>query len=158
MTVKAVIVALTLVAAGPVLAGENPFDNGRGFNWDRYHAGQDACAEKDRIAAQCAYWAICDERALRQAQRVCSAFGPTFPRSPAPPSPPWASPLVGQHRKLGPHNRSLTAADHRAGAGIDEFDQQPVDTLASFLDQLTPDLDLLLATRRRTLVELDLRE
>jgi hypothetical protein len=140
--------ALTLVAAGPVLAGENPFDNGRGFDWDRYHAGQDACAEKDRIAAQCAYWAICDERALRQAQRVCSAFGPTFPRSPEPPSPPWASPLVGQDRKLGPQNRSLTAADHRAGAGVDEFDQQPVDTLASFLDQLTLDLDLPLGSIR----------
>jgi hypothetical protein len=119
MTAKAVIVALTLVAAGPVLAGENPFDNGRGFDWDRYHAGQDACAEKDRIAAQCAYWAICDERALRQAQRVCSAFGPAFPRSPEPPSPPWASPLVGQDRKLGTQNRSLTAADHR-GASFDD--------------------------------------
>jgi hypothetical protein len=145
---RPLILALALVAAGPVLAGENPFDNGTGFDWDRSHARQDACAEKDRIVAQCAYWAICDERALRQAQRVCSAFGPTFPRSPEPPSPPWASPLVGQDRKLGTQNRSLTAADHRGGAGVGEFDQQPVDTLASFLDLLTLDLDLPLGSIR----------
>jgi len=76
---------------------------------------------------------ICDERALRQAQRVCSAFGPTVPRLGEPPSPRWASPLLGQDRKLGTQNRSLTAADHRGGAGVGEFDQQPVDTLASLV-------------------------
>ena len=71
--------------------------------------------------------------ALCQAQRVCSAFGPTVPRLGEPPSPRWASPLLGQDRKLGTQNRSLTAADHRGGAGVGEFDQQPVDTLASLV-------------------------
>jgi hypothetical protein len=52
-----------------VLAGERPFD------WDRYHERQDACAEKDRIAAQCVQGvAFCDELALRQATRACSPF------------------------------------------------------------------------------------
>ena len=71
--------------------------------------------------------------ALCQAQRVCSAFGPTVPRLGEPPSPRWASPLLGQDRKLGTQNPSLTAADHRGGAGVGEFDQQPVDTLASLV-------------------------
>ena len=61
------------------------------FDWDRYHDRQDACAEKDRIAAQCEVErnpvfnsfvrrgtpeGYCDELALRQAQRACSAFDP----------------------------------------------------------------------------------
>jgi hypothetical protein len=61
------------------------------FDWDRYHDRQDACREKDRIAAQCGVErnpvfnsfvrrgvpeGYCDELALRQAQRQCSAFGP----------------------------------------------------------------------------------
>jgi hypothetical protein len=49
-----------------VLAGE-PFD------WDRYHARQDACLEQDRIAAACVQ-GYCDELVLRQARRACSAF------------------------------------------------------------------------------------
>jgi hypothetical protein len=65
--VKPIILALALVAAGSALAGERPFD------WDRYHACQDACLVKDRIAAQCTQ-GHCDELALRQAQRACSAF------------------------------------------------------------------------------------
>ena len=71
-------------AASIVLAGE-------AFDWDRYHARQDACREADRIAAQCEVErnavfnsfvrrgppeGYCDELALRRAQRACSAFGP----------------------------------------------------------------------------------
>ena len=70
--------------ASIVLAAES-------FDWDRYDARQDACREKDRIAAQCGIEGnpvfnsfvrrgvpegYCDELALRQAQRQCSAFGP----------------------------------------------------------------------------------
>jgi hypothetical protein len=46
---------------------------GERFDWDRYYDRQDVCSEKDRIAAQCAH-GYCDELALRQAQRACSAF------------------------------------------------------------------------------------
>ena len=47
------------------------------FDWDRYHARQDACREADRIAQDCTTGvAYCDELALRQAKRACSAFGP----------------------------------------------------------------------------------
>jgi len=55
----------------PAHGGDRPFD------WDRYHARQDACREVDRIAQDCTRgveW--CDELALRQAKRACSAFGP----------------------------------------------------------------------------------
>jgi hypothetical protein len=53
----------------PVPAAERPFD------WDRYHERQDACAEKDRIAAACAKGlAYCGELALQQATRACSPF------------------------------------------------------------------------------------
>jgi hypothetical protein len=56
------------LAAPIVLAGE-------AFDWDRYHARQDACLEADRIAAQCTRGiAFCDELALRQARRACSVF------------------------------------------------------------------------------------
>ena len=86
MTAKAVIVVLALAAAYPALAGEQ-----RPFDWDRYHARQDACTEKDRIAAQCEIErstvfnsfvrrgspeGYCDVLALRRATRDCSAFGP----------------------------------------------------------------------------------
>jgi len=79
-------------------------------------------------------------RALRQAQRVCSAFGPPLPRSPELPSPPRAA--FGQRRELGTQNRCLAAADHCGGAGFGKFNQQPFDTIACLLDQLTLDLDL----------------
>jgi hypothetical protein len=66
--VKPIIVALAL-AAFPAFAGERPFD------WNRYNARQDACCEKDRIAAQCTRGvAFCDELALRQARLACSPF------------------------------------------------------------------------------------
>ena len=123
-----------------MLRRRNPVNNGRGFDSDRSHARQNASAEKDRIFAQCVNWAICDERALRQAQRVCSAFGPTFPRSPEPPSPPQAA--LGQLRELSTQCRGLAAADHCGGAGFGKFNQQPIDTFACLLDQLTLDLDL----------------
>jgi hypothetical protein len=84
--VLALVVALTALFAAlgymPALA-DQPFD------WDRYHARQDACREKDRIAAQCGVErnpvfnsfvrrgvpeGYCDELALRQATRACSPF------------------------------------------------------------------------------------
>jgi hypothetical protein len=50
---------------------------GEPFDWDRYHARQDACLENDRIVADCVRGLdYCDELALRQAQRACSAFRP----------------------------------------------------------------------------------
>jgi hypothetical protein len=64
------ILALTLGAV-PALGADRPFD------WDRYHARQDACREADRIAQDCTRGlAYCDELALRQAKRACSPFGP----------------------------------------------------------------------------------
>jgi hypothetical protein len=64
-------VLILILLAVPAWAGERPFD------WDRYHARQDACAEADRIAQECVKGvANCDELALRQARRACSAFGP----------------------------------------------------------------------------------
>jgi hypothetical protein len=61
--------AFGFVLAGRAAAGERP------FSWDRYQERQDACTEKDRIAAQCAQGVtFCDELALRQAMRACSAF------------------------------------------------------------------------------------
>ena len=53
-------------------------------DWDRYHARQDACAEKDRIAAECAQ-GYCDELRRKYADRECSAFGPLGDRRPAKP-------------------------------------------------------------------------
>jgi hypothetical protein len=89
--VKIALRALVLAAAAPsVLAAES-------FDWDRYHERQDACREKDRIAAQCGVERspvfnsfvrrgvpeeYCDELALRQAQRQCSAFGPQGDKRP----------------------------------------------------------------------------
>ena len=52
------------------------------YDWDRYHARQDACLEADRIAQECTGGVEhCDELALRQARRACSAFGPLGERS-----------------------------------------------------------------------------
>lgn len=69
---KTIGFVLALAAASPALASEQ-----RSFDWDRYHARQDACAEKDRITAACAKGIeYCDALALRQATRACSAFGP----------------------------------------------------------------------------------
>jgi hypothetical protein len=50
-----------------------PLAYGEPFDWDRYHARQDACLEKDRIAAACTQ-GYCDELVLRQATRACSPF------------------------------------------------------------------------------------
>ena len=83
---KTIGFVLALAAASPALASEQ-----RSFDWDRYHARQDACAEKDRIATQCEIERstvfnsfvrrgsperYCDVLALRQATLDCSAFGP----------------------------------------------------------------------------------
>jgi hypothetical protein len=80
--VAAAVALLLLVTVAPSRAGDRPFDG------DRYHTRQDACAEKDRLAAQCKVErnpvfnsfvrrgvpeGYCDEIALRQAQRACSA-------------------------------------------------------------------------------------
>jgi hypothetical protein len=52
-----------------------PPAHGAPFDWDRYHARQDACIEQDRIAADCVRGLdYCDERALRQAKRACAPF------------------------------------------------------------------------------------
>ena len=60
--------------AVPVQAGKT---SGQQFDWDRYHDRQDACREKDRSAAECVGGVdYCDEPAVRQARRACSAFGP----------------------------------------------------------------------------------
>jgi hypothetical protein len=70
--VSALILALALIAI-PAWAGNRPFD------WDRYHARLDACREADRIAQDCTRGvAFCDELALRQARRACSAFGQLY--------------------------------------------------------------------------------
>ena len=60
-----------------LFAGGLPAYAAEPFDWDRYHARQDACREQDRIAAACVQGVeFCDELALRWAQRACSAFGP----------------------------------------------------------------------------------
>ena len=72
--IKLVFIALALLLAVPGQAGKT---SGQQFDWDRYHDRQDACREKDRIAAECVRGVdYCDEPALRQARRACSAFGP----------------------------------------------------------------------------------
>ena len=66
-----VILFALVLRITPARSDDRPFD------WDRYHARQDACAEKDRITAACAKGIeYCDALALRQATRACSAFGP----------------------------------------------------------------------------------
>ena len=58
------------------------------FDWDRYYARQDACLEADRIAQDCAepgpsgFKNFCNELALREARRKCSAFGALGERRP----------------------------------------------------------------------------
>jgi hypothetical protein len=72
--ILAVLLVLYLIGScvGPShvqAADERPLD------WDRYNARQDACTEADRIAMACTRGvAYCDELALRQARRACSAF------------------------------------------------------------------------------------
>jgi hypothetical protein len=44
---RAALVVAPALAALPARADERPFD------WDRYHARQDACLEANRIAAAC---------------------------------------------------------------------------------------------------------
>jgi hypothetical protein len=74
---KPIILVLMLAIALTALFGALGYIPARGepFDWDRYHERQDACLEKDRIAAACTQ-GYCDELALRQATRACSAFGP----------------------------------------------------------------------------------
>jgi hypothetical protein len=82
--VLALIVALAALLAAlryiPALA-DQPFD------WDRYHARQDACRVADRIAQDCqpgpsGFRNFCNELTLREAKRKCSAFGPLGERRP----------------------------------------------------------------------------
>ena len=73
-SVAPLALALTMLSLD-VRADEKLSSDARDFDWDRHYARQDAGAEKDRIAAQCAQ-GHCDNLALRQAQRACSAFGP----------------------------------------------------------------------------------
>jgi hypothetical protein len=69
-----VIFVLALVAAVPAFAGERTVSEATpAFDWNLYHDRQDACREADRIAAQCTQ-GHCDDLALRQARRACSAF------------------------------------------------------------------------------------
>ena len=72
---KAIVLALAL-AATPALAGENPLYDARNFDWDRYHARQDACVTKDRIIAACARGFCYDLLLMRLATRHCSPWRP----------------------------------------------------------------------------------
>jgi hypothetical protein len=77
MTCKLVIIlALTLAAAIPALAGERVAEATPALEWYLYH--DDACREADRIAAQCAR-GDCDKLALRHARHTCLPFGPLMP-------------------------------------------------------------------------------
>jgi hypothetical protein len=69
---KPVLLALLWVIGA--LATAAPARASEAFDWDRVHAREDACLEADRIALACVR-GYCDELALRQAQRACSAFG-----------------------------------------------------------------------------------
>jgi hypothetical protein len=72
-TILFIVLALAALPAG---GDERPFD------WDRYHARQDACMEADRITRECTKGVDpCDELALRQAKSACSAFGSLGDRS-----------------------------------------------------------------------------
>jgi len=82
---------------------------------------------KTRIIAQCAYWAFTTSGRCASAEG-CPAFGPTFPRSPEPPSPPRAA--FGLASRAGTQYRGLAAADHCGNARLGQFNQQPIDTLA----------------------------
>ena len=66
--------AVALAAAALIFMMIQPV-HGEPFDWDRYHARQDACLEKDRIVADCVRELdYCDKLALRQATRACSPF------------------------------------------------------------------------------------
>jgi hypothetical protein len=74
----AIVIALAFAGATARADEQRPFD------WDRYHARQDACREANRIAAACAGAdgiKYCDELSLREAKRAFSAFGPLGERS-----------------------------------------------------------------------------
>ena len=72
--IKLGFIALALRSRSPSRPGRQ---SGQQFDWDRYHDRQDACREKDRSAAECVGGVdYCDEPAVRQARRACSAFGP----------------------------------------------------------------------------------
>ena len=74
----AIVIALGLAGATARADEQRPFD------WDLYHARQDACREANRIAAACAGAdgiKYCDELSLRQAKRACSTPGPLGERS-----------------------------------------------------------------------------
>ena len=75
--ILAVVLLALVLQSAPARSDERPFD------WDRYQTRQDACREANRIAQHCTRgldW--CDELALRQAKRACSAFGPLGVRRP----------------------------------------------------------------------------
>ena len=70
-------IMLVVIVCGLFFAATHlwPPAYGEPFDWDRYHARQDACLEANRIAAACVRgFDYCDELALRQAQRACSPF------------------------------------------------------------------------------------
>jgi hypothetical protein len=72
-----------ILIAALLLAGN---DRSHWFDWDRYHERQDACTEAYRLAQQCERGLeYCNELALRQAQRQCSAFGGERRDRPLPP-------------------------------------------------------------------------
>jgi hypothetical protein len=79
--IKFAIVLVIVLGLLFVALRYTPSVHGEPFDWDRYHARQDACTEQDRIAADCAR-GYCDELALRQAKRACSPFSgsPERPR------------------------------------------------------------------------------
>ena len=46
-----------------------------GFDWNTYHARQDACQEADRLRRECARGLdYCDQDVLQAAQRACSVY------------------------------------------------------------------------------------
>ena len=68
-----ILVLMLAIALAALFAALHyiPLAHGEPFDWDRYHARQDACLEQSRIAAACVQ-GYCDELALRQAKRACS--------------------------------------------------------------------------------------
>jgi hypothetical protein len=55
-----------------------PPADGETFDWDRYHARQDACRELGDPQRACATGGLgtCDRAVIDRLQRQCSAFGP----------------------------------------------------------------------------------
>ena len=72
----------TALPAGLVLAADTVAAP-RGFDWDRYHDRQDACAELDRVLLACTTSdsGKCDQAPINRLQRQCSAFGPLGQRT-----------------------------------------------------------------------------